>query len=75
MFSIEALKQFVMGGMGYGVALKSAVELEILCGKLKYWNGFESYIVTTNVMTRPAERLSKSVWFFLDHLNEYLPNK
>jgi DNA-binding transcriptional LysR family regulator len=67
-FSTEAVKQFVMRGMGYGVVLKSAVDLEISCGKLKYWDEFESNLVTTNVITRPAERLSKSVWFFLDHL-------
>lgn len=73
-FSTEAVKQFVMGGMGYGVVLKSAVELEVSCGKLKYWDGYESYSVTTNVMTRPAERLSKSVWFFLDHLKVYALN-
>lgn len=68
-FSTEAVKQFVMGGMGYGIVLKSTVELEIACEKLKYWDEYESDIVTINVMTRPAERLSKSVWFFLDHLN------
>ncbi|MFB3160039.1 LysR family transcriptional regulator [Neobacillus sp. 179-J 1A1 HS] len=67
-FSTEAVKHFVMEGMGYGVILKSTVELEVSCGKLKYWDGYDSYSVTTNVMTRPAERLSKSVWFFLDHL-------
>lgn len=67
-FSTEAVKHFVMEGMGYGVLLKSTVELEFSCGKLSYWDGYEAYSVTTNVMTRPAERLSKSVWFFLDHL-------
>ncbi|MGG3182720.1 LysR family transcriptional regulator [Priestia megaterium] len=67
-FSTEAMKQFVIEGVGYGVVLKSAVELEISCGKLKYWDGYESNSITTNVITRPAERLSKSVWFFLKHL-------
>lgn len=67
-FSTEAVKQFVLGGMGYGVVLKSAVELEVSCGKLQYWEGYKGYSVITNVITRPAERLSKSVWFFLDHL-------
>lgn len=68
MFSTEAVKQFVIEGMGYGVVLKSAVELEISCGKLKYWDGYESNSIITNVITRPEERLSKSVWFFLNHL-------
>jgi DNA-binding transcriptional LysR family regulator len=67
-FSTEAVKQFVMGGMGYGVVLKSAVEMEVSYGKLKYWDGYESNSITTNVITRPAERLSKSVWFFLNNL-------
>lgn len=69
-FSTEAVKQFVMGGMGYGVILKSSVELEVSCGRLKHWDGYESFPVTINVMTRPAERLSKSVWYFLNHLRK-----
>jgi DNA-binding transcriptional LysR family regulator len=68
-YSTEAVKQFVMVGMGYGIVLKSTVDLEISCEKLKYWDDYESNLVTTNVITRPAERLSKSVWFFLEHLN------
>lgn len=70
-FSTEAVKQFVIEGIGYGVVLKSAVKLEISCGKLKYWDGYESKSITTNVITRPAERLSKSVWYFLKHLTEH----
>ncbi|MGJ7920912.1 LysR family transcriptional regulator [Neobacillus sp. LXY-4] len=68
-FSTEAVKQFVIGGLGYGIVLKSAADLEVSCGKLKYWEGYEAHTVTTSVLTRPAERLSKSVWFFLNHLN------
>ncbi|MCM3765575.1 LysR family transcriptional regulator [Neobacillus niacini] len=70
LFSTEAVKQFVIKGMGYGVVLKSAVELELSCGMLKYWDGYEANSMITNVITRPAERLSKSVWFFLYHLTE-----
>lgn len=54
--------------MGCGIVLESTVKLEISCGRLIYWNGFDTYSVSTNVMTRPAERLSKSVWIFLDFL-------
>ena len=69
-FSTEAVKQFVMGGMGCGVVLKSSVEMEESCGRLQFWDGYVPSPVTTNVITRPAERLSKSVWFFLNHLAE-----
>ncbi|WP_028401972.1 LysR family transcriptional regulator [Ectobacillus panaciterrae] len=66
--STEAVKRFVMEGMGYGIILESAASLEISYGKLHSWNRYEPYLVVANVMTRPAERLSKSVWFFLNHL-------
>lgn len=69
-FSTEAVKQFVIEGIGYGVVLKSSVKVEISCGKLKYWDDYELRSITTNVITRPAERLSKSVWFFLKHITE-----
>ncbi|WP_085994299.1 LysR family transcriptional regulator [Oceanobacillus senegalensis] len=69
-FSTEAVKQYVIKGMGYGMVLKSAVELEISCGKLRDWDGLEPRSILSNVITRPAERLSKSVWLFLHHLSE-----
>ncbi|MBB2483330.1 LysR family transcriptional regulator [Bacillus sp. APMAM] len=69
-FSTEAVKQYVIEGIGYGVVLKSAVELEVSCGKLKYWNGYESSPIAINIITRPAERLSNSVWYFLNHLTD-----
>lgn len=68
--STEAVKQFVMEGIGYGVVLESAVKLEVSNGKLSYWKEFTPIPVTANVITRPAERLSKSVWFFINHLGK-----
>lgn len=68
--STEAVKQFVMEGMGYGVVLESTAKLEISHGMLQFWNKFSPCPVTANVITRPAERLSKSVWFFLNHLGK-----
>ncbi|MCQ6282000.1 LysR family transcriptional regulator [Bacillus sp. EB600] len=68
--STEAVKQFVMEGMGYGVVLESAAKLEVTNGKLLYWREYAPYPVAANVITRPAERLSKSVWFFINHLGK-----
>jgi DNA-binding transcriptional LysR family regulator len=68
--STEAVKQFVMEGIGYGVVLESAAKLEVSNGKLFYWRDYSPYQVVANVITRPAERLSKSVWFFLNHLGK-----
>lgn len=68
--STEAVKRFVMEGMGYGVVLESAANLEIVYGKLQYWSEYTPQQVVANVMTRPAERLSKSVWYFLHHLRK-----
>lgn len=69
-FSTEAVKQFVIEGMGYGIVLRSAVELEVSCGKLKFWKEYDPTFLTINVITRPAERLSKSVWYFLKQLSD-----
>lgn len=66
--STEAVKQFVMEGIGYGVVLESAVKLEVSNGKLQYWRDYTPFPVVANVITRPAERLSKSVWFFINHI-------
>lgn len=66
--STEAVKQFVMEGMGYGVILESAAQSEIARGRLQPWSQYAPQQVTSNVITRPAERLSKSVWYFLNHL-------
>jgi DNA-binding transcriptional LysR family regulator len=68
--STEAVKQFVMEGIGYGVVMESAATLEISNGKLFYWREYSPYSVVANVITRPAERLSKSVWYFLNHLGK-----
>lgn len=68
--STQAVKQFVMEGMGYGVVLESTAKLEVAHGMLQYWNRYIPYHVTANVITRPAERLSKSVWFFLKHIGK-----
>ena len=38
--STEAVKQFVMEGMGYGVVLESAAKLEVTNGKLLYWRDY-----------------------------------
>lgn len=72
--STEAVKQFVMEGMGYGVVLESAVKLEVSNGKLHYWKDYAPKPVTVNVITRPAERLSKSVWFFINHIGRQQVN-
>lgn len=69
--STEAVKQFVMEGMGYGVVLESAAKLEVSNGMLQYWREYTPKPVTVNVITRPAERLSKSVWFFINHLGKH----
>ncbi|NRF92443.1 LysR family transcriptional regulator [Paenibacillus frigoriresistens] len=66
--STETVKQFVMQGMGYGVILESAASLELSYGKLLPWATFTPIPVVASVITRPAERLSKSVWYFLNHL-------
>ncbi|MGC4377183.1 LysR family transcriptional regulator [Fictibacillus sp. Mic-4] len=66
--STEAVKRFVMEGVGYGVVLESSVESEIAGGKLQQWPGYRPYVTTVNVVTRPAERLSQSLWYFLNHL-------
>lgn len=68
--STQAVKQFVMEGMGYGVVLESAAKLEVAHGNLQYWSRFSPHPVTANVITRPAERLSKSVWFFINHIGK-----
>lgn len=68
--STEAVKHFVMEGMGYGVVLESAAMLEVSHGKLHYWREYTPYPVTANIITRPAERLSKSVWFFINHIGK-----
>lgn len=64
----ETVKQFVIQGMGYGVILESAASLELSYGRLMPWTTFTPIPVVASVITRPAERLSKSVWYFLNHL-------
>ncbi|WP_189655280.1 LysR family transcriptional regulator [Bacillus sp. HNG] len=68
--STESVKQFVMEGMGYGVILESAARFEIASDRLHPWSGYNPHHVVVNVITRPAERLSKSVWYFLNHLRK-----
>lgn len=66
--STETVKQFVMQGMGYGVVLKSAADLELSYGRIQPWTTFTPIPIVASVITRPAERLSKSIWYFLNHL-------
>lgn len=66
----EAVKRFLMEGLGYGVILESAGKLELTYGELQTWSRYEPFSVVANVVTRPAERLSKSVWFFLNHIRK-----
>ncbi len=66
--STEAVKQYVMEGMGYGVVLESAAKLEVSSGNLHYWREYPPVLIMANFITRPAERISKSVWFFLNHI-------
>lgn len=68
--STQTVKQFVMEGMGYGVVLESSAQLEVAHGLLQYWSKYPPYQVTANVITRTAERLSKSVWFFMNHIGK-----
>lgn len=68
--STEAVKQFVMEGIGYGVVLESAAKLEVSSGELYYWRDYMPCPVVANLITRPAERLSKSVWYFLNHIGK-----
>lgn len=70
MSSIEAVKRFVKEGMGYGIILESAAKFEMAHGELEYWSEYTAQDVTANVITRPAERLSKSVWYFLHHIRK-----
>ncbi|MBN6185625.1 LysR family transcriptional regulator [Aneurinibacillus sp. BA2021] len=65
--STEAVKRFVMEGMGYGIVLEAAARSEIASARLYPWHEYEPSPVTVNVITRPAERLSQSLWFFLHH--------
>ncbi|MED3553939.1 substrate-binding domain-containing protein [Cytobacillus praedii] len=71
MNSIEAVKHFVKEGMGYGVILESAAKLKLVHGELDYWSGYTPQDAIANVITRPAERLSNSIWYFLNHIRKY----
>lgn len=73
--STEMVKRFVLCGLGYGVVLRSSVKLELAHDLLKPWGQVEESPVVYSTITRPAERLSKSVWLLLKHLQDNIRNK
>jgi len=68
--SMEAVKHFVAEGIGYGVVLESAAFWELEFRKLLEWTEYKPWSVTVNIITRPAERLAKSIWLFLYHVRK-----
>ncbi len=68
--NIEAVKQFVLQGIGRGIVLRSSVTREMQSGLLKQWDDYNPQYTTTSIITRPAEKLSISLWVFMRHLQQ-----
>lgn len=66
--STEVVKRFVQHGMGTGVVLRSAVRMEMIAGYLQQWDEYEPRDTSISIVTRPAEKLSVSLWLFIGHL-------
>lgn len=68
--SMELVKQLAIAGMGLGLVMKSAVQMELSHGIL-HEASHQSFPrqALLSVITRPAERLSKSIWSFLAYAN------
>lgn len=66
--SAEVVKRLVMAGLGRGMVLESTVKVERSAGLLRT-AGFEGTdSVMFCIVTRPAERMAKSLWMLVHHL-------
>ncbi|WP_134682853.1 LysR family transcriptional regulator [Brevibacillus migulae] len=64
----EAVKQRVLAGLGCGIVLAPSIARERRMGLFKEdTNRLTDADVLIHLLTRPAEKLAKSLWLLLDH--------
>jgi DNA-binding transcriptional LysR family regulator len=67
----EYAKQSILAGLGWGICLKSAVKHELQTGLLTIRSSPHfSLQLPLHLITRPAEKLAKSLWIVLNYLSE-----